>query len=149
MKMRSIIAGILFAASMLLGCAVSDDGGFNFADPPYVLNVSGVVLSSEGGLPDMTVTLASYAVEDVVYASPLAKKSVQTDAEGNFSIQWHETKSNVAYALKVVDDSADGVEYNPYFMELNVFSGSPSYDQSTGTYKVSGLKIYMTQAASQ
>ena len=76
----------------------------------------------------MTVTLASYAVEDVVYASPLAKKSVQTDAEGNFSIQWHETKSNVAYALKVVDDSADGVEYNPYFMELNVFSGSPSYD---------------------
>ena len=93
--------------------------------------------------------LAEYAVEDVVYASPLAKKSVQTDAEGNFSIQWHETKSNVAYALKVVDDSADGVEYNPYFMELNVFSGSPSYDQSTGTYKVSGLKIYMTQAASQ
>ena len=100
MKMKSIISGILLAASMLSGCAVSDDGGFNFADPPYVLNVSGVVLSSEGGLPDMTVTLASYAVEDVVYASPLAKKSVQTDADGKFLIQWHETKSNVAYALK-------------------------------------------------
>ena len=31
MKMGSIIAGILLAASMLSGCAVSDDGGFNFA----------------------------------------------------------------------------------------------------------------------
>lgn len=60
MKMRSIIAGILLAASMLSGCAVSDDGGFNFADPPYVLNVSGVVLSSEGGLPDILSFSISY-----------------------------------------------------------------------------------------
>lgn len=143
-----VVAGALLSASCAVGDMASSD--FDLPDPPYDLDVSGCVIESAGGVPvgGVEVVLSSYSEGRGDSGTPISSVSTTSDARGCFSVRIREVHSGVRHRLSAGGEDASGNVWAQSYVDINVLSGSPSYDSGSNTFSVNGIVLSLAEDAS-
>lgn len=130
----------------VVSCSVGDYDEAETPDTPYGLVIAGSVFDAESLSPisGLDVLLYTYSISDTQFSKPSGSPEVAcTDDGGRFMLSMEVSWTDVIYRLQAGGTDSSGKTWKQAMMEINVLSGSPSYDSSSNTYRITLSPLYL------